>query len=182
MKKYLFPVAVICMTVCLSCTSGSGGVSATAKKNSEANAAIDKMITASDFSKLGDYIADDAVDHTDKGDIKGLAAIKANLEEMTKSAENMKSEVKLDLSNDDYTSTWYHWTGTWKVDGPGMKKGESYSMEAVEISKWKDGKAVEHWTFMQPADMMKMMGGAQPPAGGMEMSKDTATKATSGKM
>lgn len=176
MKKYLFPIVIVCLAVCMSCSSGNGGISATAKKNSEANAAIDKMISSGDFSKLGDYIADDAVDHSDKGDIKGLAAIKANLASMSGMAENMKSVVKMDLANDEFTSTWYNWTGVWKTDGPGMKKGESYSMEAVEISKWKDGKAVEHWTFMQPADAMKMMSDMQPPAGGTEMKKDTAQK------
>lgn len=179
MKKYLFPIAIACITVGMSCTSGNGGMSATAKKNSESNAAIDKMIASGDLSKLGDYIAENAVDHSDKGDLKGLAAIKANLEEMSKMSENMKSVVKLDLSNDEFTSTWYNWTGTWKVDGPGMKKGESYSMEAIEVAKWKDGKAVEHWTFMQPADMMKMMSGTTPPAGGMEMKTDTVQKPAS---
>ena len=178
MKKYLFAIAVICCAACISCNS-AGGASATAKMNSEANAAIDKMMMSGDFSKLGDYIADDAVDHSDKGDLKGLAAIKANLEELSKTSDNMKSVVKMDLANDEFTSTWYHWTGTWKVDGPGMKKGETYSMEAIEVSKWKDGKAVEHWTFMDPAEMMKMMSGTPPPAGGMEMKTDTVQKPAS---
>jgi len=35
-------------------------------------------------------------------------------------------------------------------------------MMNLHISKLKDGKAVEHWEFMQPNDLMKMMGGPQP--------------------
>jgi predicted SnoaL-like aldol condensation-catalyzing enzyme len=39
----------------------------------------------------------------------------------------------------------------------GMPKGP-FDMTAIELAKFKDGKAVEHWSFMQIQDMMKMMG------------------------
>ncbi len=35
-------------------------------------------------------------------------------------------------------------------------------MTGVDVSKFKDGKAVEHWMYMDPKDMMKMM--PPPPA------------------
>jgi hypothetical protein len=28
---------------------------------------------------------------------------------------------------------------------------------SLEVSKFKDGKAVEHWSYMQPKEMMAMM-------------------------
>jgi len=37
-------------------------------------------------------------------------------------------------------------------------------MHAVQVVKFKDGKAVEHWEYMQPEEMMKMMP-PPPPAG-----------------
>ena len=46
----------------------------------------------------------------------------------------------------------------------GMKAGERYDISALEVSKFKDGKVVEHWSFMQPSDMMKMMSAMQPPS------------------
>jgi hypothetical protein len=30
-------------------------------------------------------------------------------------------------------------------------------MQAIEVSKYKDGKVVEHWTFVDPKEMMEMM-------------------------
>jgi predicted SnoaL-like aldol condensation-catalyzing enzyme len=36
-------------------------------------------------------------------------------------------------------------------------------MTAIEVVRFKDGKAVEHWSFMEPREMMKMMA-QQPPA------------------
>jgi predicted SnoaL-like aldol condensation-catalyzing enzyme len=52
----------------------------------------------------------------------------------------------------------------------GMPKGP-YDMTAIEVSKFKDGKAVEHWSFMNMQEMMKMM----PQQPNMNMNnKDTA--------
>lgn len=42
----------------------------------------------------------------------------------------------------------------------GMPKGP-YDMTAIELVKFRDGKAVEHWSFMQMKDMMNMMGQQQ---------------------
>ena len=30
-------------------------------------------------------------------------------------------------------------------------------MKAMEVVRFKDGLAVEHWSYMQPADVIKMM-------------------------
>ena len=38
----------------------------------------------------------------------------------------------------------------------GMPNGP-YDMKSIEVAKFKDGKAVEHWGFMDMQDMMKMM-------------------------
>ena len=72
MKKiFLFFLAAGSL-VFLSCNI-EGGMSAAAKKNKETNDAIMKAYEAGDFSKMGDYIAADAVDHGgETGDIKGL--------------------------------------------------------------------------------------------------------------
>ena len=40
---------------------------------------------------------------------------------------------------------------------------DKVDMNSIELSKFKDGKAVEHWSFAQMADMMKMMGTPPPP-------------------
>jgi len=38
----------------------------------------------------------------------------------------------------------------------GDKKGKD-SLNAIEVSKYKDGKATEHWSFVNMIEMMKMM-------------------------
>ena len=70
MKKLFFILAVVILNSLVACNSG---MSSTAKKNKEVNDAIMKAFEAGDFSKMGDYIAADAVDHGgEKGDVSGL--------------------------------------------------------------------------------------------------------------
>ena len=69
--------------------NGTAGNSA-AQKNLDVAHAINKAIETGDVSKLGDYIAVDGVDHSgEKGEVKGLDNIKAELAGI----HNMYSDV-----------------------------------------------------------------------------------------
>lgn len=174
MKKFLFTPLVLLAAFCISCND-AGGPSAAAKKNLDAMHGISKAFETKDFSKIGDYIAEDAVDHAgEKGDVKGLANIKAEMEKMASTTENDKSEVRRELADDEYVMTWATYSGTMKTDAMGMKAGDKFSMDGVEVVKFKDGKAVEHWTFVNPGEMMKMMAN-MPPPGTMPTMVDSMT-------
>lgn len=150
-------------------------MSDTAKKNLEAMHGITNCFDSKDFSKLGDYIAEDGIDHAgQQGDIKGLANMKAEFTKMVAAYEGSKTEVIKEMADDEYSMTWQRYTGTMKMDQDGMKAGDKFDMSAIEVAKFKDGKAVEHWTFMQPSDMAKMMGGATTPP--VEPAKDSTSK------
>lgn len=162
MKKILLMPAALSGIFLISCTNNSGP-SAAAKKNLDAMHGIQQCFDTKDFSKLGDYIATDAVDHAgDQGDIKGLANMKTEFEKMSAGNENSKTTIIKELADDDYVMSWLHFTGTIKTDQMGYKAGEKYDMKAIELAKFKDGKATEHWTFLEPAEMMKMMSKMQP--------------------
>ena len=45
-----------------------------------------------------------------------------------------------------------------------MKAGQSHTGTSIEVSKFKDGKVVEHWSYVDANEMMQMMSGTQPPA------------------
>lgn len=49
-------------------------------------------------------------------------------------------------------------TGTTASADWGMPVGSKYDINAVQVTRFKDGKAAEHWEFMQPADMARMTG------------------------
>jgi predicted SnoaL-like aldol condensation-catalyzing enzyme len=158
MKKLFFILAVVIFNCLIACNSDGGAMSATAKKNRDVNTAIMKAYEAGDFSKMGDYIAADAVDHAgETGDVKGLDSIVATMKRYHDQTENMKTEVLREMADDEYVIVWSKVSGTAKTDGMGMKAGQSFTMTGVDIAKFKDGKAVEHWLYMDPKEMMQMM-------------------------
>ena len=158
MKKLFFMLAVVILNSLIACNSDAGGMSATAKKNKEVNTAIMKAYESGDLSKMGDYIAADAVDHGgDTGDIKGLDSIVAAMKRYHDQTENVKTEVIREMADDEYVIVWSKVSGTAKVDMMGMKAGQSYTLNGVDIGKFKDGKAVEHWLYMDPKELAQMM-------------------------
>ncbi len=138
-----------------------GGMSATAKKNLEGMRVVTKAFETGDVSGIDAVVAENFVDHTDRGDM-GRDSLKAIIAMMKTKNMGMKTEAILEMANDEYVFGWYKFTGT--SDGSmGMPAGP-YEMKAIELAKCKDGKAVEHWEFMEMRDMMKMMAGQQQPA------------------
>jgi len=159
MKKYvsLLSTGALCLLVSCS-TKNEGGMSDAAKKNQASMHGVMDAFKTKDFSKVGDYIAEDAVDHGgDMGDVKGLANIKAQFATWSASTSNEKEEVKSELYNDEWGMTWLHMTGNYTKDEMGHKAGDPFDMNTIEVSKFKDGKSTEHWTFLDVRDMMKMM-------------------------
>lgn len=160
MKKHLTILSsalIICFAACNS--KPEGGLSATARKNVDAMHGVTNAFETKNFGNLGDYIAVDAVDHAgDNGDIKGLDSIKVSFEKYMATVDNMKSSLIKELADDEYVMSWYRYTGTFKIAQMGHKAGESFDMKMIELARFKDGKAVEHWGMMEPGDVMKMMG------------------------
>jgi len=155
MKNLLSLLLIAVCSTFFSCSGNSGGMSATAKKNIEVNDAITKAYEAGEFDKLGDYIAVDAVDHAgEQGDIKGLDNIIAEMKKWKTMMPDMKGTTTKTLADDEYVFTWSESSGT--------MNGQQMKMTGVDIAKFKDGKAVEHWMYMDPKDMMNMM--PPPPA------------------
>ena len=165
MKKYVSVLTIALSCYFISCTNKSeGGLSETAQKNLDAMRGVTKCFDTKDFSKLDNYIAQDAVDHAgESGDIKGIANMKVQFEKWVADADNAKTETIKELADDEYAMAWQRYTGTYKTDGQGHKAGDKYDMKSIELAKFKDGKATEHWNFMEPGDVMKMMGNMQPP-------------------
>jgi ketosteroid isomerase-like protein len=158
MKKciYLLPFAFTIFF--LSCNNPQAGIpSAIAQKNLDAMKGVRQAIESKDFSKLGDFIAPDAVDHAgEHGDIKGIDSIKLEFQTWAAMADE-KTEVIKELADDDYVMSWIRDTGKYKSVGEGHKAGQTFDLQTVEVAKLRDGKVTEHWIMMQPADVMKMM-------------------------
>jgi predicted SnoaL-like aldol condensation-catalyzing enzyme len=171
-KLFLFSMAAVFMLA--SCKDkDAGGMSDRAKKNLDAMHVVNKAFETGDASGIDAVVADNFVDHTPKGDWN-RDSLKSMIPMMKKSMPDTKMTTIQEFANDDYVVGWYTWTGT--SDGSmGGPKGP-YTMQAIEVAKVNaDGKATEHWEFMQikdAMDMMKSMGGGNAGGGDM-MPKDT---------
>ena len=163
MRNFLFLTTIALFFFCAACTTDekAEGRSATAQKNLDAFYTVDSAFQSGDISRIDNVVASDFVDHTPYGDKKGTDSLKAMITKM-KNAGTMSSEIKKILADDEYVMAWMHWTGTSDGSLPEMPAGP-INMSGVEVVRFKDGKAVEHWAFADPGEMMKMMSAMQPP-------------------
>lgn len=159
MKNIFFAGLAALLCFCTSCDNNNATVKSKEtiqrEKNIAANGIITKAFETGDVSKIDDAVSEDFLDHTDRGDIKGRDSLKSMIKTIHENMKDMKMEKVHELADEDYVFSWMRYKGT--SDGSiGMPAGP-YDMSAIEVSKYKDGKAVEHWSFMNMQELMKMM-------------------------
>ena len=176
MKKILFATSAGLFCFCISCNNGTTAGSAETstnsqtQKNLEANRTVIKAFETGDVSGLDSVISADYVDHTDQGDKKGVDSLKSMVNFVHTNFKDMKMETVKELADDDHVFSWMHYSGN-SEGAMGMPKGP-YDWNMIEATKFRDGKAVEHWTFLDMREMPKMMQMMQP--AGNKMSQDTS--------
>lgn len=174
MKQFLSIVGTGIIFCCFSCnnekTSAEVKDNSMADKNLEASHVVGKAFQTGDVSMIDSVIAADFVDHTERGDM-GRDSLKAAIIATHAMNKDMKVEYIKEFADNEYVMSWSRYSGT-SEGGMGMPAGP-YEMTAIETVRFKDGKAVEHWAFMEPREMMKMM---QPPADAKMESADKMKK------
>jgi len=182
MRKILFPAYAAALIALFSCnnTAENKVVSATTSSQAQKNIDADKMISeafkSGDASKLDSVVSPDFVDHTDMGEKKGIDSLKSGLNMVHTQFKDMKMELKRQWADDEYVVDWVRYTGTNPTAMMGMPAGP-YDIKGMEVSRFTDGKAVEHWFFddsQMVADWMKGMQG-----GGTNMKDSTKMKSKS---
>jgi predicted SnoaL-like aldol condensation-catalyzing enzyme len=179
MRTILFAASaglICCFTSCNDKTRVSGASStdnAQAQKNLDASHVINRAFETGDVNGIDSVVASDFVDHTDHGEVKGRDSLKAMVTMVRQTNKDMKMDIVNEVADNDYVYSWMRFRGT--SDGSMMPAGP-YDMRAIEVAKFRDGKIVEHWEFMEMGDMMKMMQQMQGMNNKMEAKKDS-TKA-----
>lgn len=167
MKKLLSIAAIGLLFSCYSCKDAKTEErDSTNDKRKAANAIVYKAIETGDVSKLDSVLAKDAIDHGDMSgkDIVGRDSIKAMLTDVHAQLSSMKLEVLSSASDGDYSMERVRMTGTAAVSiAPNIPVGSPVDVISVEVVKWKDGMAYEHWTYLDTKDVNKMMAAMIPP-------------------
>ncbi|MEP6596140.1 MAG: ester cyclase [Ginsengibacter sp.] len=182
MKKFFCLTGISVLLFLMSCTDSATKtntgttVTSESERNKANNRAVMKAIETGDSTVIDTLIASDAVDHAGPHmtEIKG-DSIKMMLGNMHNDVSDLKMDIIADAAEGDYVFTLSRMTGTTANTAMGMPANTKMDMTGVDVVKFKDGKAVEHWSYMDPKDMMKMMPSGEDKMMGNKM-KDTMMK------
>jgi predicted SnoaL-like aldol condensation-catalyzing enzyme len=154
---FSFSLVILCFMACNNSKDGnSSSGNDQAQKNLEASHIISEAFKTGDVSKLDDVVSPDFIDHRDVGDIKGIDSLKKSVQWVKENMKNMKMSVTREWADDDYVAAWMNYSGNNSVAMPGMPAGP-YEWNIIELTKYKDGKAIEHWAFTEAQTIAKMM-------------------------
>ncbi|MFT3936709.1 MAG: ester cyclase [Chitinophagaceae bacterium] len=137
----------------------ASGLSPAAQRNLDIMHVIDKAFATGDVSAVDSVVADNFVDHTDKGDMN-RDSLKAMIKMWHNTDKTMKMETTKEVADDNYAFAMTHISGT--GDGVMMPAGP-YDMHSVEVVRFSNGKAVEHWGYMEMGEVTKMMAAMAKP-------------------
>lgn len=127
-----------------------------AQKNLASMRGVIECFNARSFAKLGDYVAADCFDHYGSG-LKGIDAMKAEYEKWLEYTKNSTIKPHLEMANDEYVIMWIHFEETITQDVGDMRAGQKYDKTDIEVGRFENGKLVEHWTFIEPTEMAKVI-------------------------
>ncbi|MGZ3853568.1 MAG: ester cyclase, partial [Flavisolibacter sp.] len=90
--------------------------------------------------------------------------------------KDLKIEIVNDASSGDYVYVWNKWTGTALDSTMGFAPNQPFTTSGVEIIKFSDGKAMEHWGFIDQKEVMDMRARMMPNAMTVKLSVGDSTK------
>jgi predicted SnoaL-like aldol condensation-catalyzing enzyme len=87
----------------------------------------------------------------------GIDSVKSMFRQMHDHISNIKMESIANATGGDYHFNLVRMTGTTNSEFMGMPANTPLDMTSVNVVRIQNGKAVEHWRYSDPKEMMKMM-------------------------
>ncbi len=133
-----------------------------------------EMFSTGDMTNLGDFIDENFIDHSPfPGQEPGLEGLRKAMNMMKKAYPDMKLTVDdiIVNSTNDKAAVLFTVTGTNSGEMMGMKPtNKAINVQGVDFLYFsKEGKATEHWGYIDTEKMMKQLG--MMPEGDMNMEK-----------
>lgn len=162
MKSLLIAIMAFTFVACSNSNSGkSSNVNSAAQQNLEVVHNIRKSFETGDTSLISKSVDDDFIDHKDIGDIKGIDSLKSFALASHEHIKNLKVDAIKEFADDEFVMSWVQFSGT--GDGQAGTMRGDFDVRGVQITRFKNGKATEHWEAMDMRDVAKMMRGIAPP-------------------
>ena len=133
---------------------------------SEANEAATRLMmelfsAGGDLSRVAEVISNNAIDHQGIPgvDTTGVEGFKRVVAVYQGAFPDLKAELISMASKGDITFAHFHMTGTNTGAFMGMPAtGKSVDIEGVDIMRFENGLAVEHWGYVEEMKMMQQLG------------------------
>jgi steroid delta-isomerase-like uncharacterized protein len=175
MKKFVFLSISLYIISILLISCQQNMTTDNSATNKAAMLKIFEAFNTGNTDSLGNYVAENTVDHAMDTMItkkQGLAGLKELVVAYRTSFPDLKITINAMGTSGDTLLAYYTFTGT----NTGMMMGmpatnKSVSVDGVDIVVFKDGKAVEHWEVSDQLGMMQQLGMMGGDSMGMEQDK-----------
>lgn len=157
MKKALL---LLMMGLTFVACSEKDPMAETEAKNLAAFKSFDEAMQKNDMASLDKYVDAGYVAHQMMpGQKPGLEGLKESFAMMKASFPDTKWTYTNTWAEGDYVIGHFQMSGTMTGPmGPMPASNKKYDVSGVDVIKYKDGKAIEHWMYMEDRKMMEQMG------------------------
>jgi predicted SnoaL-like aldol condensation-catalyzing enzyme len=153
MKKFFFVLSTSFCCLLIACNNDQDSGN---DQKLSASRDIFKGIETGDTSKLNS-IAPDAIDHDGpNGEVTSGDSIRAYLAQIHDHVKDLKVDILGDAVSGDYVYTWSKMSGTALDSAMGFPADQPFEVSGVDVVKFRDGKAVEHWGFVSQKELRTM--------------------------
>jgi hypothetical protein len=139
MKKYFLIQMLIIWGVSYCCCAQQIKSSSQNSEQQQRNIAADNVLLEAfetgDVGKLDGIISPDFFNHT--GNHKGIDTLKNSIKAFHEHMKTVKVDLIRQLADDEFVADWVRYTGA----------NTAMVIEGMEVTRYKGGRAVEHWFF-----------------------------------
>lgn len=184
MKRTILSIAVVvAFSACMAPANKNAGNDTVSKNEALMTKFTDEVINKHNIAMIDSLVAPDYMEHqADPNYSPDRAGLKKSMEDFAKGFPDANSKINFMMADSDRVMIEYTLTGTNTGSMMSMPAtGKKMNIEGVDIVRFKDGKAIEHWGFMEEMKLMQQMG-MMPAMGGKDSAKAQMPNDSSKKM
>jgi steroid delta-isomerase-like uncharacterized protein len=128
---------------------------------------VEQGFSTGDTAVLDELVAADCVDHgAPPGWPAGLEGVRQFMAMMRGAFPDLRYEIEDQIAEGDKVLTRVTWRGTHRGEFMGMPAtGKQVAVAGMDLTRWSNGKAVEHWGVQDALGMLQQLGKIPAPGG-----------------
>jgi predicted ester cyclase len=173
MKNYILLLTLTVGAAACNCGNKNCSTDPRAAKNMAAQRVFtEEVFNKHNVAAIDTLVADDYVEHCPAGYPPNKAGLKKSFIDFIAGFPDMHEQVNVISADSNYVTIEYTFTGTNSGSMMGMAPtGKKVNIEGLDLIRYKNGKAVEHWGYNEETKMMMQLG-MMPGMGGSDSTKN----------